>query len=321
MKTLIILFLFFSNTVQAQSKTLKEFKLQINKKNITLSGISSGAFMAHQFFLAHSDLIQGVGTFAGGPYNCSRGNPQRAQELCMQFPEMLNVQDLIFDLESFEKNNLIAPLENVKNKRTFIFHGTMDKTIAPAASSKIEEIYQRLNSKNKTIRNIAAGHGWPTIYTEQKCDETQAPFLNNCERDLVGEMIQWFFPTIKTNPMAMIESNFMTFKQSFKRQFEVSIASEGMIYIPQKCYTSSCSLHIALHGCRQSKLFIQDEFAKNSGLNQWAEAIGMVVLYPQTTAHQKNPQGCWDWFGYTDSNFNNRNGQQIQFLESLIRDI
>src|SRR5512147_867029 len=45
--------------------------LNIDPQQISVSGISSGGFMAHQFHIAHSANIMGTGIVAGGPYGCS----------------------------------------------------------------------------------------------------------------------------------------------------------------------------------------------------------------------------------------------------------
>ena len=34
-----------------------------------------------------------------------------------------------------------------------------------------------------------------------------------------------------------------------------------------------------------------------------------------------NPEGCWDWWGYTDSNYSNKNGVQIKFVEAIMTKI
>src|SRR5215217_4360237 len=38
---------------------------------VTVSGISAGAFFAHQFHVAYSGLVKGAGLVAGGPYACA----------------------------------------------------------------------------------------------------------------------------------------------------------------------------------------------------------------------------------------------------------
>ena len=46
-------------------------QLVIDKAQISVSGLSSGGFMAHQLGVAHSSTFKGVGVFAGGPYMCA----------------------------------------------------------------------------------------------------------------------------------------------------------------------------------------------------------------------------------------------------------
>ena len=47
--------------------------LAIDRGRISLSGISSGAYMAQQFHVIHSSHVVGVGLVAGGPYRCAAG--------------------------------------------------------------------------------------------------------------------------------------------------------------------------------------------------------------------------------------------------------
>jgi poly(3-hydroxybutyrate) depolymerase len=46
--------------------------------DITVSGLSSGAFMAVQMHVANSATIRGAGVFAGGPYYCAKGSMMTA---------------------------------------------------------------------------------------------------------------------------------------------------------------------------------------------------------------------------------------------------
>ena len=44
---------------------------KLDPSSVTVSGISSGAFFAHQFHVAYSGLVTGAGIVAGGPYGCA----------------------------------------------------------------------------------------------------------------------------------------------------------------------------------------------------------------------------------------------------------
>ena len=45
--------------------------LSVNIAEPSVSGISSGAYMAGQFQLAHGSIVVGAGIIAGGPYGCA----------------------------------------------------------------------------------------------------------------------------------------------------------------------------------------------------------------------------------------------------------
>src|SRR5438046_289574 len=57
----------------AEAPALSAYNADIKASSI--SGISSGAFMAVQFATAWSSIIVGVGVIAGGPFYCAQGSP------------------------------------------------------------------------------------------------------------------------------------------------------------------------------------------------------------------------------------------------------
>ena len=75
---------------------------------------------------------------------------------------------------------------------------------------------------------------------------------------------------------------------------------------------------MAFHGCRQGREFIEDRFARQAGLNEWAESNDIVVLYPQVASSLANPQGCWDWWGYTGAGYDSRDGLQLAGVMALV---
>jgi poly(3-hydroxybutyrate) depolymerase len=58
-----------------------------------------------------------------------------------------------------------------------------------------------------------------------------------------------------------------------------------------------------------------------SGLNEVAEANNIIVLYPQVSKSEVlpvNPEGCFDWWGYTDPLYAYAAGVQPQFVDKLV---
>jgi poly(3-hydroxybutyrate) depolymerase len=65
--------------------------------------------------------------------------------------------------------------------------------------------------------------------------------------------------------------------------------------------------------------FIQDQFAKTAGYNEWAESNDIIVIYPQAAKGILNPKACWDWFGYTGLNYSTKFGTQMSALMKMIQ--
>ncbi len=82
--TATAVFMIATATAAEQVTTLANMgkKLKIDKEQISVSGISSGGFMAHQFHVAHSADLKGAGIIAGGPYYCAQGSLDKAMAEC-----------------------------------------------------------------------------------------------------------------------------------------------------------------------------------------------------------------------------------------------
>lgn len=65
----------------------------------TVSGLSSGGYMAVQLHVIYSNLFKGAGIVAGGPYYCAEDNLGIAMSSCMKNPFMISLPIL----EAFTK--------------------------------------------------------------------------------------------------------------------------------------------------------------------------------------------------------------------------
>jgi hypothetical protein len=85
-------------------------------------------------------------------------------------------------------------------------------------------------------------------------------------------------------------------------------------------------VHVALHGCKQDAGLIGDHYTRHAGYNEWADTNRIIILYPQTIASTPildfgtpfNPNGCWDWWGYTDARYATRSGRQIAAIKAML---
>lgn len=67
------------------------------------------------------------------------------------------------------------------------------------------------------------------------------------------------------------------------------------LYIPASYHGQAMPLLVMLHGCTQNP----DDFAAGTQMNQLAEEMECLVVYPEQTA-QANHSKCWNWFNAID---------------------
>jgi poly(3-hydroxybutyrate) depolymerase len=92
-----------------------------------------------------------------------------------------------------------------------------------------------------------------------------------------------------------------------------------VVYIPKTCReTPGCRVHIAFHGCSQNRETVGDAFIKESGFARWADTNRLIILFPQIAASPINPQGCWDWWGYTGPKYLTRDAPQIAAVNRML---
>jgi len=109
-----------ADEIRPLRQKLSPYNIDIRQSSV--SGLSAGGFMAGQFFVAYSDIMSGVGVFAGGPYGCARGNIWKAVNDCMARPSFLTAEvmtQLTDKARSYSREGRIDPVENLKTKKYF----------------------------------------------------------------------------------------------------------------------------------------------------------------------------------------------------------
>jgi poly(3-hydroxybutyrate) depolymerase len=326
--TLIILtlLLFILSGCQASDEVTannKEFDFNISKDSLTVSGISSGGYMATQFHVAFSSQISGVGIIAGGPYWCARGDITRALGYCIKGGGGTDPKLITEYVNQSQKQKLIDDVSHLKNDKVWIFHGAKDIVMANSISRAIKDFYNQYTGENsiKEVYDVLANHGMPTLSTGVSCETIGGSFLNSCEYDAAGEIMKTFYGDLKARTETT--GNFIKIDQS--QYTEANLTGEGYLYVPSQCNNNqSCQLHTVFHGCMQSSEFIGEDFIKGAGYNEWAESNNIVIFYPQVKSSQfspMNPKGCWDWWGYTNDHYANKKGPQMIAIYDMINRI
>ncbi|MES2855282.1 MAG: PHB depolymerase family esterase [Bdellovibrionota bacterium] len=318
-KFLMMLALTVGLQARAQEKAIDLPSLQV-WPNVTVSGISSGAFFAVQLHLAHSEIIQGVASIAGGPWNCAQGSVTTAQIECMMIPNQIDVSRLVQQANTEAGKGSLAALDNISDDKVYLFGSPADGVVKKPAVDKLAEFYAAIapEADIKVEQSIESAHGFPTLDFGNKCSQQASPWMQNCAFDTAGELLTHLYTALNQRTNTVVSPITKFSQEPFRAGAD--LLSEGYIFIPKACSAGKklCRLHIAFHGCLMNSDAVGDVFASKSGYNNWAETNDIVVLYPQADRSSKNPNGCWDWYGSNSADYANRRGLQIKAVKAMI---
>src|SRR5438105_12190929 len=122
----------------ADAQAVQLHGLNVDVQQTSVSGLSSGGFMAVQFEVANSSIVKGAGIVAGGPYYCAQGNLGTATAVCTctTFAPLCRVADgatdvnaLVQATEKFAQKADIDASSNLSNHRVFLFSGALDTKV------------------------------------------------------------------------------------------------------------------------------------------------------------------------------------------------
>jgi hypothetical protein len=302
----------------AQTPPLQSYdKLE---KSVTVSGLSSGGFFAHQFHIAYSGLVNGSGIIAGGPYGCARqvpfwltANPSAstivATGVCTrtartsfgfwELPEAPDAKSSAEMAQTERGRDTIDDPANIAGHRVWLFSGSEDTVVLPSTMAALKALYERLGvaGPRLVMESKKAKHGLPieeftgeSKFRKLGCLDQELPYIIDCGRDAAETLLRHLYPDHFHPHRAPRRENLVSFDQTEffdKSDDRVSLHAVGWLYVPTRCADGApagahCRLHVAFHGCEQYQDQIGDDFYWDGGYNRWAEANDIVVLYPQT---------------------------------------
>lgn len=267
--------------------------------------------------------------------------------------------DLSF-MNEFESQGLIAPARHIAHQRVLIYQGKDDNVLRPPMALKLEEYYRRMGVPNSFLKSVLrpGGHNFPTDREDGiGCYGEGVPYVANCKYDLAGDVLQHTLGR-KLVRGVMNPDHLHIVEQM---NAPTSIQSYGYLYANNFCLNSpeECDLHVAFHGCKMSDdydeifqkayeskvrvsriLSVQDYelrgrtpqmgariFASTSGYGEYAELMKnrLMIYFPQTRIstenYPANPKGCWDWYGWTGSEYATNKGKEAQWLIQQIKSV
>ena len=311
----------------AQSPPGEELpRLNLLPGSLTVSGLSSGGYMATQYQVAFSRDVAGAGIVAAGPWLCAQGILTRALRNCLAGETGgPDVTPLVAALRASAALGVVDDPSALAADRVWIFHGAKDEVVGAAVSDSLLRFYKTFVPLGQVdyVTQVPAAHGFPTLGEGAACGNGVAPWILACGYDAAGEMLKHLYGGL-ADPSGEVTGTLREFGQAryVARGGLASMADTGFLFVPKGCAEGTpCRVHVAFHGCGQGVGELGRSFARQAGYDRWADANRIVVLYPQADAsavRPLNPRGCWDWWGYSGADYAAKSGAQLSAVHRML---
>jgi poly(3-hydroxybutyrate) depolymerase len=318
--------LLFCATAPAKAASLP--KLGADSAKVSVSGLSSGGFMAIQYGVAFSASTMGVAAVAGGPYNC-------AAVYALLLPLQTCMTSAPSGALSYNSAQWLAlagwidPVANIAAQKVYLFSGSQDRTVRRSVMNGVRDFYAAAHVPADSLEYVTrfrAGHAFLSTRFGEACGATRAPFVNECPSnaptyDQPKAILQRLYGPLQPETPAL-PAGLSEFDQAPDAPAFSGLAATGFVYVPPACRSArGCAVHVVFHGCAQSARDVGDAVYGRLGFNSWAEGNRIIMLYPQVDpkALPLNPFGCWDWWGYTGVAFQSQTGPQPAAVRAMVR--
>jgi poly(3-hydroxybutyrate) depolymerase len=238
---------------------------------VTVSGVSSGGFFAHQFHVAFSDVVNGAGIIAAGPFACAeqvqwppllRFNPYAstivALGVCTRISrisfgpggELAQAPEAALAVRAAQNEHRHGTIDNPGNladDRVWLLSGTEDKVVPQAGMLALQNFYENFGTTQISADfALAATHGFPvdeftgtTQHRKLKCHEHDLPFVIDCDKDAAGELLNFLYHNRLAKPVGEAKrERLIEFSQTefFDLNNErASLSKAGYLYVPAGC--------------------------------------------------------------------------------------
>jgi poly(3-hydroxybutyrate) depolymerase len=321
-----------------RAEELPALKADLTK--ISVSGLSSGGYMAGQFHVAYSKTVIGAGIVAAGPFGCAKSSgadafPFFPAALALNFAQatggcmagalsslgVLDSQRLLKIAQTLAQDAKIDALDNLKRGKVYLYSGENDRIVAAAVVRAARDFYLAAGVPAENVEFVSGkpgGHAFSTDGEGAACETSDPPYVNDCRYDQAGEILRFIYGALAPKGRAEA-ADFKTFDQGAYAPSAASLAAEGVVYAPPACRAEAgCRVHVVFHGCDQSRAEAGDALIRRSGFADWAAANKIVVLFPQVAASTLNPKTCWDWWGYTGLDFLSKDAPQMKAVAAML---
>ena len=264
--------------------------LRLDPASVTVSGLSSGGFFAHQFHVAYSRTVTGAAILAGGPYGCAEviKNPfwpfwkldrtSAAVVACTRYfgsrfwglrPDPPRADDVRRLIDAAYRAGDIDDPAHLADDRVWLFRGELDEVVPAAVADALADLHRGLGVDGAALHmepgnpERPANHGFPvesfageSRFPRRDCAEHALPFVLECGYDAAGLLLGHLYPEgyVPEPVDAHDTGSLHAFDQTefFQPSRTAGLSGVGYVYVPDACRSAECRLHVAFHGCRQN---------------------------------------------------------------------
>ena len=217
----------------------------------------------------------------------------------------------------------IDPLAELAHDNVYLYSGNEDETV-DSTSWRRRRASTRSSASPRATSTLVEGEGGHAFLTDagrRGLRYHRDAVCSDCDYDQAKAILSWIYGPL-AEASATPPGKFILFDQGAFAEPGDGFADEGVVYVPPGCAEQpGCRVHIALHGCEQSREAVGDAFVKDSGYAEVADTNRLIVLFPQAKASTVNPKGCWDWWGYTGLDYLGKDAPQIKAIWSMVEQL
>jgi endonuclease/exonuclease/phosphatase family metal-dependent hydrolase/predicted esterase len=251
---------------------------KIDPSQVTVSGLSSGGFFAHQFHVAYSGLVRGAAVLAGGPYACAEQVPLTlssnpfasiivALGICTHgargtfdpwnvwLPAGPSAEESVAATKTEHAMGRIDDPANLADDRVWLLAGGKDDLVPVSTVQALEAYYESMGLAPPDLhleRDPNADHGLPieeftgtSAHPNRACAEYGLPFLIDCDYDAAERLLRHLYPQgFSPQPAEPDRARLFEFDQSeffSPADSSVSLADAGYVYVPADCLEEAAS--------------------------------------------------------------------------------
>jgi len=212
----------------------------------------------------------------------------------------------------------IDPLSDVAKENVYLFSGNEDQTVERPVVEAVRDFLEEVGVPETNI-NLVEKEGNHAFITEAEQPAASPPSRMSATATTIrprpsslGSMGR----SRTSRPSPKGASSTSTSRPSWPGD---GFADEGVGPLParRKGAAESTSRSMAA----ESHEAVGDDFIKESGFAHLADTNRLIILFPQTKASAINPQGCWDWWGYTDLDYLGKDAPQIAAIWALVEQL